>query len=315
MTSKKLPWLIIGGLAVGGAAASLTTRLQAQTRDDAVHVCAGTDGVLRVATSPSCAPDQTSLYLATAGPLTPKDDKKPDDASAALQKRIADLEKRVAELEEMANKGELGNRVTAPFVVTDETGRPIFEVVRDSARLYNTSRKVVAAMAAAQDGGVLMGRTSDGTAAAYLGAVSGFTGLEVKVDNKARVDLGEMPTKRAGLMVMNAAGEMLAAIGEGTQNEGLAAVLDSQGNYKAELMVTPDNKGELLILGRPHVGVAALTEGSYGGNLSIWDVAGTGMVDAGVTVDGVGVVRTGPDFFKPGMGVLGLPGSYIIGKK
>jgi hypothetical protein len=38
------------------------------------------------------------------------------------------------------------------------------------------------------------------------------------------------------------------------------------------------------------------------------------MVEAGSTADGIGVVRAGPDGFKPGLGVLGLPSSYISGK-
>jgi hypothetical protein len=39
------------------------------------------------------------------------------------------------------------------------------------------------------------------------------------------------------------------------------------------------------------------------------------MVEAGSTAEGIGVVRTGPEGFKPGMGVLGLPSSYISGKQ
>ncbi len=39
------------------------------------------------------------------------------------------------------------------------------------------------------------------------------------------------------------------------------------------------------------------------------------MVEAGVVPQGFGVVRAGPDGFSPGVGLLGLPGSYIAGKK
>jgi hypothetical protein len=312
--SRKLALLMCGGFAVGGVVA-LVPRLRAQTRDDAVHVCAAADGVLRVATGPSCPAGQTSLYLATAGPLSPKGDNKQDQTSAGLQKRIDDLEQRVAELEEMANKGELGNRVTAPFVVTDENGRPIFRVERDLVRLYNSSLKPVAAMYATDEGGAFVGRTADGTSSAIVGAIDRFSGVEVRQGTMDRIQLGQFPNKRVSLKVLGASGALLAGIGQGALEEGIAIVADTSGNTKAELQVTADRKGEMLVMGAAGKGVAALTEGSYGGNLGLWSVDGTGMVDAGVTADGLGVVRTGPNFFKPGMGVLGLPGSYIIGKR
>jgi hypothetical protein len=307
---------MVGGLVAGGGlAVSLAPRLLAQTRDDAVHVCAAPDGVLKLAAGPSCPAGQTSLYLATAGPLTAKDDKKPGDTPAVIQKRIADLEKRIADLEAMAKKGELGNRVTAPFVVVDETGRPIFQVVRDQARLYDSNRKVVVAMGAVQGGGVFQAITPDGTGRTSFGAIPGFSGVEIRLNEIPRVQLGQMPSNRAELKFLNGSGTMVAAIGQDKSDQGGAAIMDSLGNYKAELQLAPDRKGELLIIGGRGKGVAALTEGSYGGNLSLWDVDGTGMVDAGVTSDGIGIVRTGPNWFKPGMGVLGLPGSYIVGKR
>jgi hypothetical protein len=38
------------------------------------------------------------------------------------------------------------------------------------------------------------------------------------------------------------------------------------------------------------------------------------MVEAGVNEANIGVVRAGPASFAPGVGILGLPGSYIAGK-
>jgi hypothetical protein len=62
--------------------------------------------------------------------------------------------------------------------------------------------------------------------------------------------------------------------------------------------------------------VAELTEGeSKGGRLAIFNSSGENMVVAGVAEEGFGVVRAGPEAFKPGVGILGLPGSFIMGKK
>jgi hypothetical protein len=50
--------------------------------------------------------------------------------------------------------------------------------------------------------------------------------------------------------------------------------------------------------------------------LRIWGRDGQQpLVEAGVDEKGIGVVRAGPEGFKPGMGVLGLPSSYISGKR
>ena len=62
--------------------------------------------------------------------------------------------------------------------------------------------------------------------------------------------------------------------------------------------------------------IAELTEGeSKGGRLALFSSSGENMVVAGVDAGGFGVVRAGPESFKPGYGLLGLPGSYIAGKR
>jgi hypothetical protein len=44
------------------------------------------------------------------------------------------------------------------------------------------------------------------------------------------------------------------------------------------------------------------------------DAAGTAMVEAGLTANGAGVVRAGPEFRNFGVGLVGLVPSMIIGK-
>ena len=48
--------------------------------------------------------------------------------------------------------------------------------------------------------------------------------------------------------------------------------------------------------------------------MELFNNAGLVMVQAGVNEYNVGVVRAGPAGFHPGVGILGLPGSFIAGK-
>jgi hypothetical protein len=50
------------------------------------------------------------------------------------------------------------------------------------------------------------------------------------------------------------------------------------------------------------------------GRMELFNNAGLVMVQAGVNEYNVGVVRAGPAGFHPGVGILGLPGSFISGK-
>jgi hypothetical protein len=48
--------------------------------------------------------------------------------------------------------------------------------------------------------------------------------------------------------------------------------------------------------------------------MRLYNNVGAPMVEAGVNEANIGVVRAGPASFAPGVGILGLPGSYIAGK-
>jgi hypothetical protein len=308
--------LFAGGGAITMIVASLSTSIDAQSQADSVHVCAAAEGVLRLAQGPTCPAGQTSLYLATASAPDSKDDKKPSDNLAALQRRLDELEKRVSELEQMANQGELGSRVVAPFNVVDRSGRTIFQVERDYVRLYNGSSQLVAQIYASGGGGAFYGQTPGGDLNAAIGAASQFGGVMIGQGRQYRIQLGGQPGNRVSLKVFTGGGQLVAGIGEDTQGQGLAVVADKAGTYKAALQVASDGKGQVGVQNTARIGVAELSEGANGGGkLTIWGADGTAMVEAGVTAQGIGVVRTGPNFFKPGMGVLGLPGSYIVGKQ
>lgn len=64
------------------------------------------------------------------------------------------------------------------------------------------------------------------------------------------------------------------------------------------------------------ISVASLSATADGnGQLQLTNASGQTMVEAGVTIHGVGAVRTGPHGFNSNINFLGLPGSYIAGKK
>jgi hypothetical protein len=93
-------------------------------------------------------------------------------------------------------------------------------------------------------------------------------------------------------------------------------VFDKSGNGGAMMYVQPStNSGIVEVVNAAGVAVASLWTGEGGdGRLHLRNASGQVMVEAGVTVGGIGVVRTGPHSFNPGIGFLGLPGSYIAGK-
>ena len=90
---------------------------------------------------------------------------------------------------------------------------------------------------------------------------------------------------------------------------------DEAGIVRAILSTDQSKKGLVNIFNGLGQAVAALTEGAAaGGLLQLSNSGGEVMVEAGVAAQGFGVVRAGPDGFKPGLGFFGVPGSYIAGK-
>lgn len=106
---------------------------------------------------------------------------------------------------------------------------------------------------------------------------------------------------------------------------GTEAVLGVNGNAgmvfvrkggitRGTLGIAENGKPSLEITNDAGVSVAALLPGaSGGGKLQLGNAAGNSMVEAGVLASGVGLVRTFP-FGNPGAGLLGMPGTFIMGR-
>ena len=293
--------------------------------DEGIHVCVAPDGVMHLARTPACPPDQKSLYFKK--PEADLEAPKPTPDSTASQSsvdqaRLDSLQREVSELEQAEKGGELGNRVVAPFEVVDRSGNRLFYVNKEGeavlAQLYNGGGTAVATIAALGSGGQFVARQGDSGRATYMGVFrrGNAAGLQVMEDGETRVMVGRDEKSGAYLFkVFGASGKAIAGIGQNKLGTGTAQVAQADGTVKALMTVDESGRGRAAIFGPSATEVAILTEGASGGGLlTINDASGaTPMVEAGSN-GGVGIVRAGPAGFKPGLGLLGLPGSYIAGK-
>lgn len=293
---------------------------------DAIKACAGTDNVLRLIPLSAGCPDGQRTFLLRKKLLegespTPSEAKMPERTPLDT-KRLDDFERRIREIETSTVRHLLGNRVVAPFEVVDRNGQRIFLITTEGgmprAELYR-SGKAVATMVAPESGGQFVAHGTGTNVSVYTGIFDqgNGAGLAILEAGVRRTELGRDPkTGRFRLKFFGGNGSFVAGIGEeATAGGGLAVVNDVEGKPRAAMGVNLEAKGYVTIANGESE-LATLMEGSnYGGLLVIRNSEGHPMVEAGVTEDGVGVVRAGPEGFKPGMGVLGLPSSYIIGKK
>jgi hypothetical protein len=296
-----------------------------------IHVCVASDGVMRLTEiSDDCPSGQKSVFLKKAeadlemNDQTEKPAKDCAPTNAVDPKVLADFDRRVKALEDLSDRGELGNRVVAPFEVVDRAGQRVFYVNRESGatlvRLYNNAGTPVARIAATDGGGQFVGEAAGSALTAYLGIFAGGSaaGLTVLEQGRPRLDLGrDGGTGRYRLKVFGNNGSLAAGIGqEQTAGSGLAVVNDSAGRPRASMGIgIGTSRGMFTIVNASGKVISELQEDESGaGYLSLLKSAGEKMVGAG-TYNGVGFVSTGPNAFKPGYGVLGLPASYIVGKQ
>ncbi|MFO1467414.1 MAG: hypothetical protein U1F35_13420 [Steroidobacteraceae bacterium] len=295
-----------------------------------IQVCAAADGLMRiVALGTTCPAGQRGLKLqraeANLEPPKTDDDTKPT-CTPADTKRIAELERRLKELEDGAEGGSVTQRVVAPFVVNDKDGNKVFSVEHDDwgnrAYLFSPGGKKSARMVASENGGYFLGTSIDQKFGAAVGAGGSAANLAV-VDHVgtdaevSRVILGKnLRDGLYGLTVQKDASKPIAFLGERQDGNGHTRLYDSAGKPRVGMgVLTKTGKGGIGVQNDAGTLVGVLTEGTNGGGLMyLTNQQEQMMVEAGVTAEQVGVVRAGPESFKPGYGVLGLPGSYISGK-
>ena len=304
------------GCLVTSLIGQVTVHVKAQDDDGPVHACVAQDGVMRVVPyTDGCPPGQRDVMLKKAdakiGFDKPKE--KTDQDSSSLDKTILeDLNRRLINLESLDCAALGKSKVVAPFEVVDRAGKRIFVVDRNAAGLYNSSGGLAAKIVADTGGGFFSASGTNNT------AVFGFTeqvnGFGVREGDQLRIDLGkDLKNGNYRLRFASGDGQGVALIGQAADGRGVAFVGD--GKTRAG-MTFINNRGVFTIFNNNQQSVAELTEGeSKGGRLAIFNSSGENMVVAGAAAEGFGVVRAGPESFKPGAGILGLPGSYIMGKK
>jgi hypothetical protein len=109
-------------------------------------------------------------------------------------------------------------------------------------------------------------------------------------------------------------------------DQGLQTVMGVNGSFagfvareketaRAVMSIHDLGKASVEIANDGGVVVANLLHGaSGGGQLRLGDATGAASVEAGTTADGVGVVRAYPPG-NPGVGLVGAPGTFILGKR
>lgn len=310
----------VSGCALTGMMTSVTGDLQASKNAidpaTALRVCLMSDGEMRVITqSNPCPPEQDSLYLQRSDSDSP-----PLAAPSTDEEEIADLASKVRALEREAERGALTETVAAPFTVEDDSHNPIFEITSEKgvnlALLYDASHQPAVSLAGNANGG----QVSAGGASArvYVGSFGDGQGIRILDNAVPRVDLGNKKDGPYEMRIFNAQHQSVAAIGENTLGSGTAVVANVDGEIKATVGVTADGHGAFSLFNAQKM-IGNLTQGDFGGGLlALWGPSGPSsmpMVAAGSTDKGVGLVQVGPNGFKAGIGVLGLPGSYLAGKK
>jgi hypothetical protein len=294
-----------------------------------IHVCVTADGLLRlVDMTATCPQAQKSLFLKKAeADIDVKDQTQPQDSAKKSnpntvtvdKSRLAALEQRIAELEGAVQKGDLGNKVVAPFEVVNRSGKRVFYVEQGFVRFYNSAETEVALIRASTSGGSYVARstTEDLRITVGAGELNGApnAGMVMRESGVDRISLARRGERSYVAIFQDASGNRVAGIGQSQAGRGATYVADARGTIRAVMRIGEDDSPIIAVTnGDPTI--AALMEGeAKGGKLLLFDASGhTPMVAAGATTDGVGVVRTGPEGFKPGLGVLGLPSSFLIGK-
>jgi hypothetical protein len=297
--------------------------------EEAVDACVNGEGVMRVIDSGgSCGGDsQVRLKPRVEKPCEPEDKEDVD----ALRRRVAELEAAVSE----PTRNVLG---IAPFEVVNEAGVAVFKVTpwtpgdsQASTEFFNEIGRRYAVIVQNDNGGSLGVQSGaerpagwkkdngeEGTvsaASANLSSYGDSSQLSVRVESAPRLTLGRRDNGRYGLIVQKD-DKIVAGFGESTRGSGIGMVYDLAGIPRAAIRVD-DEGGSAHIFDGSGKNAASLTAGGFGGSglLTLRNNAGETMVEAGTLNTGIGVVRAGPGAFQHGLHWIGLPASFIEGKK
>ena len=193
-----------------------------------------------------------------------------------LRERIDVLAQRLSDLEGKLAAKELGmaNQVKAPFDVVDARGKPILRV---------------------QDARPGIGR-----------GVTLFSATGAEVAFISALPEGGFFKAKSG----SGFPEIVMGV---TTGLGALVVRDADSKARATMGLI-NGKPSIEFTNENYVGIATIGQGTTGGGfLQLGDAEGNARVEGGVNANGCGVVRTHP-LGNPGSGLVGMPGTFLIGR-
>jgi hypothetical protein len=297
-------------------------------KDEPLIVCANSEGVMRVIDPDgACAAGERKIPLRLPKVELP--------CEKAREADIGALQRRIAELEGRADERLLDRKALAPFEVVNEAGIVVFSVKGTSpgdhvaaTEIFNDTGGRVAVIAANSEGGSVS--VESGVNRAFTGEVDGpavsanlhtfgnYADLSLTVVAEKKLELGRRENGRYALRLFGAQEKVVAGFGESEGGAGIALVADANGNPRAAInLLTEGGSGVARIIDGAGKEVATLSGAGAAGSglLQLRNNADTVMVEAGVLDTGIGVVRAGPGAFQHGKMFVGLPASWIEGRK
>lgn len=275
--------------------------------------------------------------------------------TAALTKRVTALESKQKSNQVQApftvvdDKGVPIMQVTAGSIrgiyVLDAAGTTVKGVAieggdKPGMRVMNSSRQG------------WFGEMHDGTLGAYIAGDSGENdiktlmsedkGFEVRKSNQRIANLGitekgnvalrlysnasgpknplaavgvSNSDNEGGIEIRDPGGKLLAKVGSDANRNGNVSVFRDSDRPIASLRAENDGGGLVAVWNDQGNAIASLSKGANGGVLELTSLGGEPMVQGGVTGAQIGVVRAGPASTPGGIMGVGVPGSFIMGKR
>ncbi len=198
-----------------------------------VHVCLGTDNVLRHTTAPRCPQGQRMFRLAEVEDevgVAKERDEPTSSVVADLKSRIDLLVRRVATLENDArNRGgdpQLPTQVKAPFEVVDRSGNPIFVVADAPHQAIARKGRIEIARAAEGSGYSLLVRSAAGANVLGIGQLADGGAFYVADATGATRIFG---SGAEGLKVLNKSATPVVHLAVGSGGAGQLWLYDAGG--------------------------------------------------------------------------------------
>jgi hypothetical protein len=233
----------------------------------------------------------------------------------ALQSRANALRERITALEEAARSGLLSEKVVAPFEVVNQAGQRLFFVSPDREVEVYKAGKRIAVMSAGGGFGTLSVLSDSSKSWTALNP----EGVQMNDNGQLRLHLGrDLTTGNYRLRFYSTAGKAVAGIGVSYETNGGSVIISKPtGEPRAWMFATNDGRGFVQIVGGYGNPIAKLTAADKRGGLLLLcnpNNCDPPMVAAG-DENGLGLVATGPLYFESGLGLTGVPGSFLVGKK